>query len=121
MNPTEIFDRKVYDVLVAELGAADTAEVLSAFLADTADKFRRLSGPALDRMTTKREAHSIKSSAATFGFFELSRKARQLEADAMQIGLDELRRAIDELQESFLLVRRLAEAILPVKIEEQVR
>lgn len=121
MNPGDVFDRSVYDLLVSELGAADAAEVLGGFLEDTSGKLHRLSTSAPDRGTAQREAHSIKSSSATFGFFEVSRRARELEAGALDMSDDELRRSIDELRESFLLVRRLADAILPTATQEPVR
>lgn len=121
MNPAEVFDRSIYDRLVSELGAADVAEVLNGFLADTSGKLERLSTQISDRAVTQREAHSIKSSSATFGFLELSRQARELEADALQMSTDDLSRAVGQLRTSFVQVHRLAEAILPITIEETVQ
>lgn len=121
MNPAEIFDRSIYDRLVSELGPADVAEVLNGFLADTSRKLEHLSTQASDRAATRREAHSIKSSSATFGFLDLSRRARELEDDALQMSTDDLCRAIAQLRKSFVQIHRLAEAILPVTIQETVR
>jgi len=118
MNPAEIFDRKVYDVLVSELGAEDAAEVLGCFLADTSGKLTRLASQTLDLQTTEREAHSIKSSAATFGFFELSRLAQELETSGQAMSPGQLQAAVAGLQHSFAVVRGLAEAILTVESEE---
>ncbi len=121
MNPAEIFDRTVYDSLASELGTEDTAEILNGFLADTSDKLERLSTHTPDRQTTRREVHSIKSSSATFGFLELSRLAREIEANLQEMSPDALRGAIEELRHSFMIIRRLAEAILPVDIKEIAR
>lgn len=109
----EIFDRSVYDCLVSELGNDDVAEVLQGFLTDTCDKLKRLSTLTLDRIESKREAHSIKSSSATFGFLELSRLARQLEAGADTMSVRELDEAISAICRSFEQVRLLPETILP--------
>lgn len=118
MTPSDVFDRKVYDALVAELGPDDTAEVLGCFLADTSGKLARLATQAYDRPLTKREGHAIKSSAATFGFVELSRLAQELETGAQAMSPDQLQQAVAGLQRSFAVVRGLAEAILPVKFVE---
>ena len=118
MNPAEIFDRKVYGMLMSELGAEDATEVLGCFLADTCGKLERLASRALDLPTMEREAHSIKSSAATFGFVELSRLAQELETSGRAMSPDQLQAAVARLQHSFAVVRSLAEAILPVQSEE---
>ncbi|MCW5703025.1 MAG: Hpt domain-containing protein [Bradyrhizobium sp.] len=118
MSHTEVFDRTVYDRLVAELGADDAAEALSVFLADTAGKLARLSADGLDRMTARREAHAIKSSSATFGFLELSRLAREMEQGAEQMSPERLHASVQELQRAFLPISRLAEATRPADIRE---
>lgn len=117
MNTSPIFDPAVYETLASELGATDAAEVLSGFLADTAGKLNRLAANALDREVTRREAHSIKCSSATFGFLEMSRIAQKLEANAREIGPDGLRSAIEELQRSFGQVRSLSAEILSEPVE----
>lgn len=121
MNMRVSFDRTVYDLLVSELGAADVAEVLCAFLVDTSSKLERLAAPTVDRLEIRREAHSIKSSSATFGFLELSRRAKQLESDAEAMNTEELRGAVDELRQSFVLVLRLADSVLANEIAETAR
>ena len=80
MNGIFSFDRAVFDELGAELGPADRAEVLNVFLADTADRLARLETGHLTCSASKREVHSIKSSAATFGFMDLSRLAIEIES-----------------------------------------
>jgi histidine phosphotransfer protein HptB len=80
MNEAPLFDPSVFRGLCSELGNEDTAEVLQAFLADTPRKMALIMLTTTDRSAIKRAAHSIKSSAATFGFARLSALARDLEA-----------------------------------------
>jgi len=115
MNSAEVFDRNVYDGLVGDLGADDVAEVLGAFLADTQGKLDRLMTGSFQREEVRREAHAIKSSAATFGFVELSRLAKDAEKSAPALSPDGLREAVGGLQQSFVQVRRLTETLLPAR------
>jgi hypothetical protein len=105
---SQLFDQAVFDLLGAELGEADAIEVLGAFLADTAGKMERLAAGGEARPMIKREAHSIKSSAATFGFEELARLARELESDAETMPVAKLEQSIGELRGSFETTRHFA-------------
>ena len=78
MNEAPLFDPSVFRGLCSELGNEDAVEVLRAFLADAPGKMMAMA--TVDRPSIKRAAHSIKSSAATFGFANLSALARGLEA-----------------------------------------
>lgn len=113
MNHSCIIDRVAFDALVVELGAADTVEVLNCFLVDTAGKLARLSADGVASGVVRREAHSIKSSSATFGFIELSRLAQELEAGAVGTDPDALQGAVAELQRSFARICRLAHVMFP--------
>jgi HPt (histidine-containing phosphotransfer) domain-containing protein len=86
--------------------------VLRAFLEDTASKMVTLATSSQDRPRIKREAHSIKSSAATFGFDNLSGLAKQLEFGAETIGLAKLQESVCELQRAFEITRQFAQASL---------
>lgn len=112
MNASEIFDPAVYARLSSELGAADVAEMLEGFLADTQGKLDRLGANPLDRDMTKREAHAMKCSAATFGFVEMSLIAWELDATAKDMEPAELSRATEDLNRSFARVRNLSREIL---------
>jgi HPt (histidine-containing phosphotransfer) domain-containing protein len=105
MTQTFSFDEPVFRELGDELGAEDTAAVLNAFLADTAKRLHRLETDDQSRSDIKREAHSMKSSAATFGFRMLSQLARELEA-----GVETMPQAA--LQESIRKIRQAFEATL---------
>ena len=76
-------------------------QALQAFFADTADKMARLQASREDRPLVRLEAHSIKSSAAMFGFAELARLARELEPDAAALPPAQLRQRVDELRRAF--------------------
>jgi HPt (histidine-containing phosphotransfer) domain-containing protein len=103
-----LFDDTVFHTLRSEIGDADTAEVLKAFLDDTAGKMARLTANFEVRPLVKREAHSIKSSAATFGFDALSRLARELELSAETIASSKLRESVRDLRQAFEAIRQFA-------------
>jgi histidine phosphotransfer protein HptB len=113
MNGLPLFDRATYFELSAGLGEDDTAEVLKVFLADTAGKMRSLASGQQSRSTIRREAHSIKSSAATFGFAELSALARGLELRAEAMSPEQLNESVEALRQAFESVSNLADAQLP--------
>jgi HPt (histidine-containing phosphotransfer) domain-containing protein len=106
------FDEAVYLKLGAELGEADTHEALQLFLADTTDKLATIEANSDARMMVKREAHSIKGSAATFGFNDLSRIAKQLEFNAETMLLANLQENICGLRQAFETTREFAQAKL---------
>ncbi|MDI1262609.1 MAG: Hpt domain-containing protein [bacterium] len=108
MTQTFSFDEAVFRELDAELGAEDTAEILTSFLADTDRKLVRLETDGQTRSVIKREAHSMKSSAATFGFNQLSRLARELEAGAESMPHAALPESIRELRQTFEATRSFA-------------
>ena len=109
-----VFNRDVFQSLVADLGEADTIEVLGTFLADTSGKMTRLVASGDERSLIKREAHSIKSSAGTFGFDELSQLARGLEVVAESATTETLSGSMRELQSAFERARLYAQTTLMV-------
>jgi len=121
MSDAPLFDQAVYLDLSSELGEEDTAEVLKTFLADTSRKIVGMAAAQADRSTIKREAHSIKSSAATFGFAELSALARVLEAGSEAMSAADLQGFIATLGQAFEKVSQLAQAQLLVTDREIAR
>jgi HPt (histidine-containing phosphotransfer) domain-containing protein len=107
-----LFDDTVFHSLGAELGEADVLEVLDAFLADTASKMETLAANGEARPLIRREAHSIKSSAATLGFDDLSRLARELEFAAETMTPAKLQESICELRRAFETTRQFAQVNL---------
>jgi HPt (histidine-containing phosphotransfer) domain-containing protein len=107
MTADPLFDKSVFRILVAELGADDVAELLEVFIADTSDKIDAFAKYP-DRARTKREAHAIKSSAATFGFAELSGLARDLERCSDAASDSHLQQSVAALRRSFDATSRFA-------------
>ena len=112
MNDLPIFDETIFSALTAELGCRDVAEVLSAFLRDTRTKVRLCVANVNDPALVKREAHSIKSSAGTFGFLKLSAIARDLDKGAPT--LPHIQALVSALEVAFDDVSRLAQALLRI-------
>lgn len=106
------FDSRVLRLLVAELGAEDVAEVMRAFLEDTQRKIDVLDSDGPEPAMIRREAHSIKSSAGTFGFAELSRLALELEQNALNIDPHELRSRTITLRRVFEETAEFSRSVL---------
>ncbi len=106
------FDDSVYQNLVSEIGEEDTIEVLRTFLDDTSRKFSQLARRFEDRLELKREAHSIKSSSATFGFMVLSRLSLELEVGSATMDPAEMLEMVTKMQRSFDQAALFAEANL---------
>ncbi len=70
------FDPAVLERLLAEIGPGATGRAARVFLDETAARFARIAAGAPAAM----EAHSLKSSAATFGAMRLAQLARDIEA-----------------------------------------
>jgi histidine phosphotransfer protein HptB len=103
------FDESVFRELGNELGADDMVALLNVFLADTAKKLIRIGAEDQPRSVIRRDAHSMKSSAATFGFRVLSQTARQLEAGAEDMPQADLQATIGELRQAFEATRAFAD------------
>lgn len=101
MTAYPLFDKAIFRILVAELGADDIAELLDVFLPDTTAKIDALAANYADRPRTKREAHAIKSSAGTFGFAALSGLARDLERGSETLSEAQLEQSVAGLRRSF--------------------
>lgn len=100
MPEAPLFDSSVFRGLCSELGNEDAVEVLLAFLADAPDRMAMISATS-DRPSIKRGAHSIKSSAATFGFASLSALARDLEAGIEGMSAQQLQDSAKTLRQAF--------------------
>ncbi len=112
MNEIALFNQATFLELISELGQDDAAEVLRVFLADTSGKMSAIASDLGQRSIIRREAHLIKSSAATFGFVELSTLARQLEADVPAMSPVELRQSVSTLRQAFERTESFARANL---------
>ncbi len=109
MSEAPIFDQSVFLELSSELGHEDTIEVLKAFLTDTSRKMGVMAAAVGDRSTIKREAHSIKSSAATLGFAQLAALAREIEARSEAVIASELSELVAALARLLERASKLAQ------------
>ena len=112
MNEAPLFDPSVFRGLCSELGNEDAAEVLQAFLADTPGKIAIMTSAMADRPSIKRAAHSIKSSAAIFGFAKLSALARDLESGIAGMNPPQLNECVGTLREALERTAEFARANL---------
>ena len=88
-----MFDAAIHGELADALGADDIRLVMETFRAETKKRLGEMRKAAKegDNALIKREAHTIKSSAASLGFLRLSGLAKSLEAEALGLkwpGLD---------------------------------
>jgi histidine phosphotransfer protein HptB len=111
MNEAPLFNSSVFRGLCSELGNEDAIEVLLAFLADAPAKMATMA-VTTDRPSIKRAAHSIKSSAATFGFANLSALARELEAGIEGMNAPQLQECVGTLGKAFEKTAEFAQANL---------
>jgi signal transduction histidine kinase/CheY-like chemotaxis protein/HPt (histidine-containing phosphotransfer) domain-containing protein len=87
LQSASLIDRARFNMLVLEVGAEIAHDLLNVFLQGTEQRLLRLAQLTgeTDRKTVQREAHSLKSDAATFGWRELSRVAAILEKEAPEL------------------------------------
>jgi CheY-like chemotaxis protein/HPt (histidine-containing phosphotransfer) domain-containing protein len=99
--------RETFAAMAEEIGEDSVQEIAAVFVADTETRlalFDTLTTEA-DRRTIEREAHSLKSAAATFGLTELSATARDLEKSAHCIDATDYVTAVARLRELFAAAR----------------
>lgn len=101
MTEAALFVQATFAELHSELGDEDTAEVLKGFINDTDRKTRSMASGTRGRLEIRREAHSIKSSAGTFGFQRLSMLAHDLELRAETVLPEQLDELIRMLRNAF--------------------
>jgi CheY-like chemotaxis protein/HPt (histidine-containing phosphotransfer) domain-containing protein len=100
--------RKSFDELVTELGAEAASEIFDVFVRETEARLGLLSNLSVDfdRAGIEREAHSLKSGAATFGLGDLSALARNLERDAAVMTDADYRQAVGRMLSAYSLVKQ---------------
>jgi HPt (histidine-containing phosphotransfer) domain-containing protein len=101
-NPAPAVDREVIEELVREIGE-QASEIHAVFAAETAIRlklFRELSIEQ-DRIRIGREAHSLKSSAGTFGYRELASLAEGLEEGVRWLAEGEYRALLDRIDAAY--------------------
>jgi CheY-like chemotaxis protein/HPt (histidine-containing phosphotransfer) domain-containing protein len=112
-----IFRRRPFDDLIEEIDADAAFAAYQAFVDDAVERLDRLQTIALpaDRNVVKLDAHSLKSTSATFGFDRMSQLAVRLESEAERLEaaeyhdlLADLRRAFDGGQVQFEALKQAA-------------
>jgi histidine phosphotransfer protein HptB len=98
-----ILDPTAFESLTEEIDLDGAIEIFHIFVADTRRRLQSFSTMATDtdRKLIEIEAHSLKSTAATFGFRKLSELAARLEQDAMMIPERAYRVIVPELGDAF--------------------
>jgi signal transduction histidine kinase/DNA-binding response OmpR family regulator len=101
------FDSEAFEELAREIGEEAAAEIRSVFIGETDARlttFRKLAIKS-DRTKIGREAHSLKSAAATFGYCRLSVLAMRLEKIAARMTEGEYRELLDGLDAAYAQAR----------------
>jgi DNA-binding response OmpR family regulator len=93
--------------LAAEIGQEAATETLALFVSETDDRLKLLRRLSIetDRLTIEREAHTLKSAAATFGLLAVAQLARTLERDAARITAGDYRVLLDRIEAGFASAR----------------
>jgi CheY-like chemotaxis protein/HPt (histidine-containing phosphotransfer) domain-containing protein len=86
-NAVSTLDREVFRELAREIGEQAADEVHAVFAAETENRLKLLRELSIEqqRIRIGREAHSLKSSAGTFGYRALAGLAQRLEREAVRL------------------------------------
>ena len=98
-----LFDRSAFEALVAEISLETAIHAFSIFVEDTRARLDAFSDMKIadDRNRVRLQAHTIKSTAGTFGFRQLSALAARLESSSPDIAEEEFRSLVPEMGEAF--------------------
>jgi HPt (histidine-containing phosphotransfer) domain-containing protein len=101
--PVAALDRDAFRELVREIGEQPAAEIHLVFIAETEARMQLLRGLSIERARTRieREAHSLTSSAGTFGYRQLASLALQLVRDAPRLAEGEYRKLLDRIDTAY--------------------
>jgi signal transduction histidine kinase/DNA-binding response OmpR family regulator len=97
-------DRDVFSELVREIGEQAVSEIHLVFTLETEARLQLLRGLPIESARTRieREAHSLKSSAATFGYRQLASLALRLEREAQRLGEADYRDLLGRMNAAYL-------------------
>ena len=105
--PSDALDAQQVASIRASLG--DEADsIISLFLRETADRLARMKGlsGADQRRALNREAHSLKSAAATFGCSKLAQLSRALEDEAATLDATRVPARVAELSDAYAIAKK---------------
>ena len=96
-----------YEALVREIGEDGAGEVRAVFWSETSARFKlfRDLGLGQHRARITREAHSLKSSAGTFGYVRLAALAQRLEKTAETLDEAEFGDLLDRMEAAYATAR----------------
>jgi hypothetical protein len=102
-NPVSVLDREVFRELVREIGEQAANEIHAVFTAETEARLQLLRRLAIEseRVKIGREAHSLKSSAATFGYRALAGLALRLERESARLADNEYGALLDAMDAAY--------------------
>jgi signal transduction histidine kinase/CheY-like chemotaxis protein/HPt (histidine-containing phosphotransfer) domain-containing protein len=105
-----IFDEAIHAELAATLGPEDTRLVVETFLRETGQRIEsmRKSAKGGDNASIQRDAHAIKSAAASLGFLSLSGVSKSLEAEALGLKWPDLDAQLDHVAREFAAIQDIA-------------
>jgi HPt (histidine-containing phosphotransfer) domain-containing protein len=106
-NSVAALDREAFEELVREIGEQAASEIHAVFTEETEIRMNLLRKLSLDRDLTGigREAHSLKSSAGTFGYREFASLAEELELGARSLADGEYRELLDRMDAAYSSAR----------------
>ena len=100
------FDRGALAVLMDEIEPDNVRQIIEVFVEDTKARLAAMPKLVDDPVRISREAHAIKSAAATFGMIGVSARAAALEQDATRLEPKAIEASVDALTEAFDDARR---------------
>jgi HPt (histidine-containing phosphotransfer) domain-containing protein len=102
-TPAAALDHEVYLELAREIGEDAAAEVRAVFILETEARLKLLRDLSIEQERTRieREAHSLKSSARTFGYRELASLALRLEREAARLTEAKYRQMLDQMHAAY--------------------
>lgn len=106
-SPNDALDTQQVASIRASLG--DEADsIISLFLRETADRLARMKdlSDGDQRRSLNREAHSLKSAAATFGCSKLAQLSRALEDEAATLDAARVPARVAELSEAYTIAKK---------------
>lgn len=107
LDPGPVREPSAYEALVAEIGEDGAGEVRDVFWSETSARLQSFRTLPLTqhRARISREAHSLKSTAATFGYVRLAALAQRLEKTAETLGEAEFHDLLDLMDAAYAAAR----------------
>ncbi|QOZ50307.1 Hpt domain-containing protein [Bradyrhizobium sp. CCBAU 53338] len=107
LDTAPLREPRAFEALVREIGEDGAREVRSVFWSETSARLQSFRTLALGQHRARfaREAHSLKSTARTFGYLRLATLALRLESTAEAIGAAELGDLLEQMEAAFIAAK----------------